>query len=128
MDSVARQLRISQTEVEKRLWYRLRNRQISGCKFRRQAPIGRYIVDFACFERALVVELDGGQHADITTEEERRTKWLKSQGLAVLRFWNNEVIENMEGVLFRIAEELARRAAFAHTPHPVPLPQGEREV
>jgi very-short-patch-repair endonuclease len=128
MESRARHLRISQTEVEKRLWYRLRNRQICGCKFRRQESIGRYIVDFACFERSLVIELDGGQHAAETAKDESRTRWLESQGYFVLRFWNNDVIDNIDGVLDRIAEELNRRAAVACTPHPGPLPQGEREI
>jgi very-short-patch-repair endonuclease len=123
----ARQLRLSQTEVEKRLWYRIRSRQIEACKFRRQAVIGRYIVDFACFERQLVIELDGGQHASMVEADLKRTAWLNSQGYTVLRFWNNDVIENIEGVLERIAEELRRQAASVGSPHPAPLPQGERE-
>jgi very-short-patch-repair endonuclease len=128
MESIARQLRISQTEVGKRLWYRIRNRQICGCKFRRQEAIGHYIVDFACFERFLIVELDGGQHATETAKDKRRTMWLESQGYFVLRFWNNDVIENMDGVLQRILQELDKRASVARPPHPGPLPQGEREV
>jgi len=124
----ARQLRLSQTEVEKRLWYRIRNRQINACKFRRQAVIGRYIVDLACFEHQLVIELDGGQHASTTEDDSRRTAWLNSQGFAVLRFWNNDVIENMDGVLYRIAEALNRPASVVGTPHPDPLPQGERGI
>jgi very-short-patch-repair endonuclease len=123
----ARELRLNSTEVEKRVWYRIRNRQIYGAKFRRQQPIGRYIVDFVCHERKMIIELDGGQHASPTKYDEKRTTWLKLQGFHVVRFWNNDVIENMDGVLQRIAEELTGRAAVACTPHPIPLPQGERE-
>jgi len=123
----ARQLRLSQTEVEKRLWYGIRSRQIEACKFRRQAVIGRYIVDFACFDRQLVIELDGGQHVSTIEDDLRRTAWLNSQGYTLLRFWNNDVIENVDGVLERIAEELRRLAVSIGSPHPNPLPQGERE-
>lgn len=123
----ARQLRLAQTEVEKRLWYRIRSRQIEACKFRRQAVIGRYIVDFACFERQLVIELDGGQHASMVEADLKRTGRLNSQGYTVLRFWNNDVIDNLEGVLERIAEALCRQAGSVGSPHPNPLPQGERE-
>ena len=126
MSDFARQLRVDQTEAEKRLWYRLRNRQVGGAKFRRQAPIGRYIVDFVCFELKLVIELDGGQHASPTRYDERRTMWLKAQGFQIVRFWNNEVMENMDGVWQRIEEEISGRASVARTPHPIPLPQGER--
>jgi very-short-patch-repair endonuclease len=127
MNDFARELRTTATEAEKRLWYRLRNRQIGGAKFRRQAPIGRYIVDFACFELRLVIELDGGQHASPTKYDEGRTAWLKAQGLKIVCFWNNEVIENMDGIWQRIEEAISRRASVARTPHPIPLPQGERE-
>ena len=89
--------------------------------FRRQAPIGRYIVDFVCFGRALVVEVDGGQHA-IEIEEERdaaRTAWLEREGFRVIRFWNDDVLGNVEGVLEVIRAELAR-------PHPPPQPSPTR--
>jgi|SRR5216683_3028097 len=125
---LARQLRESQTEVEKRLWYRLRSRQIGGMKFRRQATIGRYIADFACFERKLIIELDGGQHASPSLREDQRTAWLQSQGFFLLRFWNNEVVENIDGVLQRIGEALNGPASVTCPPHPDPLPQGEREI
>jgi very-short-patch-repair endonuclease len=127
MNDFARELRVNQTEAEKRLWYRLRNRQIGGAKFRRQAPIGRYIVDFVCFELKLVIELDGGQHASPTKYDEGRTAWLKAREFKIIRFWNNEVIENMDGVWQRIEEEISGRASVARPPHPIPLPQGERE-
>ena len=94
----SRLLRKSMTDVEKRLWQEIRLRQVEGFKFRRQFPIGRYIVDFACPERKLIVELDGGQHAEQESYDSDRTKWLESQGYRVVRFWNNEVLTNLEGV------------------------------
>ncbi len=108
----ARQLRRNQTDAEKRLWMALRNRQICQLKFRRQVPIGRYIADFVCFENKLIIELDGGQHADAENYDEERTVWLQSQGFVVVRFWNNDVMSNMEGVLMRIVE------LSAVPPHP----------
>jgi very-short-patch-repair endonuclease len=85
----ARALRAAQTEVEGRLWQRLRNRQLNGAKFRRQSPIGSYIGDFFCLQARLVVELDGSQHGEERERQadERRTEYLKSQGYRVLRFW-----------------------------------------
>jgi len=104
----ARELRQSQTEAERSLWAKLRNRQLEGVKFRRQQPIGPYIVDFVSFERKLVLEIDGGQHNEPATQQrdEERTAWLKGQGYQVLRFWNNEILKNVEGVLERIREAL----------------------
>jgi adenine-specific DNA-methyltransferase len=84
--------------VEQLLWSKLRNRQLGGWKWKRQVPKGSYIVDFLCVEAALVVELDGGQHADNIAYDERRTAYLESLGLKVLRFWNREVVENLDGV------------------------------
>jgi very-short-patch-repair endonuclease len=94
----ARALRSNPTEAEKRLWQRLRYEQVDGFKFRRQAPIGGYIVDFVCFHARLVIELDGGQHADQIERDSERTGWLENEGFSVLRFWNNEVFDNIEGV------------------------------
>src|ERR1039458_7188416 len=94
----SRLLRKSMTDAERRLWQVLRLRQLEGLKIRRQFPIGRYIVDFACPERMLVVELDGGQHAEQESYDSDRTKWLESQGYRVMRFWNNEVLTNLDGV------------------------------
>jgi adenine-specific DNA-methyltransferase len=87
---------------------RLRNKQLEGVKFRRQQPIGPYIVDFASLKRKLVIEIDGGQHGEekIGQKDEARTIWLKEKGYQVLRFWNNEVLMNMEGVLEGIRETL----------------------
>ncbi len=104
-----RNLRRSQTSVEELLWARLRNRQLEGHKFRRQVPLGRFIVDLACYDARLVIEVDGGQHAERREEDAARTQWLESRGFRILRLWNNEVQERMEGVLARILEELEER-------------------
>jgi very-short-patch-repair endonuclease len=104
----ARVLRAAQTEVERRLWQRLRNRQLNGAKFRRQSPIGPYIGDFFCLEARLVVELDGSQHGEERERQvdDRRTEYQKSQGYRVLRFWNEEVLNNIDGVLETIVRHL----------------------
>ena len=104
----ARQLRQKQTDAERALWGRLRNKQLEGVKFRRQQPIGPYIVDLASFERKLVIEIDGGQHneKEMRERDEGRTRWLKERGYQVLRFWGNEVLVNMQGVLERVREAL----------------------
>jgi very-short-patch-repair endonuclease len=95
---VARALRDNSTEAERKFWSRVRAYRLKGLKFRRQQPFGPYIVDFVCFEAEIVVELDGGQH--FNCEEDRdRDAWLKTQGLRVLRFWNNEVLKNPDGVI-----------------------------
>ena len=106
--SFARELREKQTDAEKALWMRLRNKQLEGVKFRRQQPIGSYIVDFASFERKLIIEIDGGQHNEekIMERDEERTIWLKGRGYQIIRFWNNEVLMNLEGVLESIREAL----------------------
>ena len=106
----ARQLRARQTEAERLLWYLLRDRRLNGAEFRRQVPIGNYIVDFVCQEAKLVVELDGGQHADQVAYDTARTEWLVSVGYRVLRFWNNDLTENEEGVLTAIYNELESNA------------------
>lgn len=93
----ARALRKTSTDAETLLWSRLRNRQFRNLKFRRQAPLDRYIVDFYCHELLLVIELDGSQHSE---ESDRpRTQWLEGEGYRVVRFWNNEVLDNTDGVL-----------------------------
>jgi very-short-patch-repair endonuclease len=94
----ARELRREMTDAERLLWRHLRQRQVAGRRFRRQHPVGRFIVDFVCLEAAVVVELDGGQHADRQAYDQARTAWLEAQGFRVLRFWNNEVLANAEGV------------------------------
>lgn len=96
--SRARTLRADQTDVERKLWNRLRDRRLGGWKWKRQAPRGPFIVDFLCVEAGLVVELDGGQHADNAAYDDRRTAYLERLGLTVVRFWNREIIENPDGV------------------------------
>jgi very-short-patch-repair endonuclease len=104
----ARELRQKHTDAEKSLWMKLRDRQLEGVKFRRQQPVGAYIVDFASFERKVIVEIDGGQHNEERTKErdEERTMRLEERGYRIVRFWNNEVLTNPEGVLERIRETL----------------------
>jgi len=102
----ARALRANQTDAEARLWTGLRDRRLAGAKFRRQVAIGPYIADFTCFAARLIVELDGGQHAHDANADAARTARLEGQGFRVLRFWNNDVLANTEGVLERILEAL----------------------
>ena len=107
----ARQLRVEATDAEARLWVHLRNRSLGGFKFRRQFPVGPYIADFVCIDRKLIVELDGGQHAD-NPADERRTRFLELRGYRVIRFWNPDVLANTDGVLEMILIELEK------PPHP----------
>ena len=96
--SRAKELRNNPTEAERILWQHLRLRQLGGYKFRRQQPLGNYIVDFVCLGKRLVVEVDGRQHNSQHSYDERCDAWLEQQGFRVLRFWNNEVLYNVEGV------------------------------
>ena len=110
LTSRSRTLRRESTDAEQRLWSILRNRQLNGFKFRRQVEIGGYIADFLCAERRLIIEVDGGQH---TVEcDARRTAFLESQGFQILRFWNDDVLKNLDGVWTTIA------AALITPPHP----------
>lgn len=102
----ARHLRHGQTDCETRLWRHLRAHRLFGLMFRRQQPVGDYVVDCFCSEHRLVVELDGGQHWDLADYDEGRDAWLCEQGYVVLRYWNNDVLGNLDGVL----EDIARRA------------------
>ena len=95
----ARSLRKNQTDVEQLVWKHLRNRELYNYKFRRQFPIEPYVADFACLELKLIIELDGGQHACQINYDEQRSLFLEQRGFKVLRFWNNDVIENTVGVL-----------------------------
>jgi very-short-patch-repair endonuclease len=113
----ARELRRNPTDAERRLWRHLRQRQLDGHRFRRQVPIGPYVADFVCLERRLIVEVDGGQHAVEADRDEVRTAWLEGQRFSVLRFWNNDVLGETEGVLEAIKRELERAA-----PPPRPSP------
>lgn len=115
----SRSLRRDQTDAERKLWMHLRNRQVGGVKFRRQHFITPFIADFCCPEKQLIIELDGGQHAERVEADRRRTGFLESQGYRVIRFWNHEVLENIEGVLEQVVTIL-------NDPHPIPLPSRER--
>ena len=104
--SRARELRREQTKAELELWMRLRGRQL-GAKFRRQYRIGPYIADLCCVERRLVVELDGGQHSEQIEADRKRSAFMTSRGFRVVRFWNDQVLREMEGVLEQILAALA---------------------
>jgi very-short-patch-repair endonuclease len=103
---IARRLRVNQTDAEKVLWNRIRNRQIDGHKFVRQQPISNYVCDFVCRERLLIIEVDGGQHNESAADVVRDRR-LAEEGYKLLRFWNNDVLGNLEGVLTKIHAELA---------------------
>jgi very-short-patch-repair endonuclease len=96
------------TDAEQRLWYYLRACRFQGWKFRRQVPLGRYVVDFLCEEARVIVEVDGGQHAERIEHDAARTQWLEAQGYAVLRYWNNDVLTNIEGVLTTLSPALSQ--------------------
>ena len=116
--TLARTMRRQPTEAERRLWWHLRHRlAVSGTHFRRQVQIGRYIVDFASHKAKLVIEVDGGQHAETTSMDLERTRLLEANGYRVLRFWNNDVLANVDGVLDMIQD------ALTSTPTPDPSPQ-----
>lgn len=126
-----RTLQKSSTDAEAKLWHHLRDRQLAGFKFRRQLPLGPYVVDFVCLQAKLIVEVDGGQHAVQRQADESRTAFLREQGFRVMRYWNNEVLAEIEGVLTQIQQALESGSLLCpphfDTPHPRPLPQGERE-
>jgi very-short-patch-repair endonuclease len=120
---LARRLRRDSTGAELRLWNKLRSRSLDGHKFTRQQPLGRYVVDFLCRERRLVIEVDGGQHDD-SPQDRLRDQWLNEHNYRVLRFWNNEVMSNIEGVL----ESIAGALRTEEPPHPVPAAGGNRPL
>ena len=120
LTKVARLLRKSSTDTERLLWQHLRAGRFYGHKFKRQQPLGNYVVDFVCFEARLIIELDGGQHADQADADKIRGQWLNGQGFRVLRFWNNEVLTNLEGVM------QCMHAALSPSPRPSPV-KGEGE-
>jgi len=117
MEKLAQKLRKSSTDAELRLWLRLKNRNLAGFKFRRQHPIPPYIADFVCLEQKLIVELDGGQHAEQVTRDAERTAYLESKGFRVIRFWNDDALKQTDAVLEEILRQL-------NAPHPSPLPAG----
>ena len=104
----AKKLRKNATETETLFWFEVKDRRLGGYKFRRQCPIGRYIVDFLCLEKKLIVEIDGGQHNE-REKDKIRDEYLSGLGFKVLRFWNNELLENMEGVLSTLTLALSQR-------------------
>jgi len=119
----AKALRNRSTDVERLLWRYLRAKQMEGLKFRRQQSIGRYIVDFACLEKKIIIEVDGGQHAVERRKDTERDEWFTSQGFKVLRFWNNEVLTNTQGVLEKI-----RISCLSHPPlNPLPSREGKEK-
>ena len=116
----ARNLRKNQTDAEKKLWLFLRNRQLTGLKFRRQFPIKNCVVDFCCFEEKLVIEVDGGQHSVATHQDQERTSVIEKEGYRILRFWNHDVLQNIESVLISIKKAIK-------SPSPQPSPSRERK-
>ena len=123
--STARELRHNMTDAEHALWRILRNRQFAGVKFRRQVSIGPYIADFVCYDARLVIEADGGQHNE-SKADNLRDAWFAANGFRVLRFWNNEILNNPEGVATIIALALKGEAPLTRPLCGHPLPQGER--
>ncbi len=115
----ARRLRRTQTDAERKLWAHLRDRQLCGAKFRRQHPIGKYITDFCCVEIGLIIELDGSQHMQQVQADQRRSRYLEQRGYRVLRFWDNEVLANIDGVMEQIVRVL-------NSPHPSLSPKRAR--
>nr|WP_281415420.1 endonuclease domain-containing protein [Pelotalea chapellei] len=127
----ARALRSTMTDAEQLLWYCLRRKQLSGFRFRRQHPVERFVLDFYCYETRLAIEIDGGQHNEPNAKyrDMARTEFLSCRGIQVLRFWNNDVFNNLEAVLQRIYEVLMERAgeqAPAEPPPSQPPPAGGR--
>jgi very-short-patch-repair endonuclease len=121
-DKLQRALRNNMSDAEQVLWHLLRGRQISGLKFRRQHPFGDFILDFVCLENKLVIEVDGGQHGQQSGYDENRTQKLQAAGLRVLRFWNNEVLQEIESVKEKIW--LAVQELQSHPPPNLPLEGG----
>ncbi|MBP9727337.1 MAG: endonuclease domain-containing protein [Gammaproteobacteria bacterium] len=121
----AKTLRSQMTPSEKILWYNLRAGRFFNYKFRRQAPIEKYIVDFVCFSSDLIIEVDGGQHSENEDYDEERTNFLRKKGFRVIRFWNNEVLKNIDIVLEAILKTLLEYPSPSVST-PRPLPQGAR--
>jgi very-short-patch-repair endonuclease len=111
-----RYLRVHQTDAERMLWKHLRNRRFEGYKFHRQVSLGQYIIDFICFEANLIIEVDGGQHSEQREKDETRSSWLRSQGFTMLRFWNNEVLTQIQSVL----EVIKVKLGLSPSPQPSP--------
>ena len=106
----ARALRTRMTDAERKLWFAFRDRRFADFKFRRQVPIGPFVADFACYASRVIIEVDGGQHADSKTDAQR-DRWFVANNFHVLRYWNNDVLRNLEGVLISILAELQKEIA-----------------
>jgi very-short-patch-repair endonuclease len=120
--TLGKALRKRPTDAEQLLWRYLKMKQMEGLKFRRQQPIDNYIVDFVCFENRIIIEVDGGQHAAENHKDRERDSYLQQLGFKVLRFWNNEVLQNTNGVL-----ETIRRNCLSHPPlNPLPSREGKK--
>ncbi len=107
--SAARRLRRNSTDAERAMWRQLRDRRLQGHKFRRQVPFPPYVVDFLCDDAKLVIEVDGGQHDWNRAKDEIRTRFIEQLGFRVIRYWNNDVLSNMDGVLQQILIEIKQR-------------------
>jgi adenine-specific DNA-methyltransferase len=123
-NQLARALRKRMTDAERLLWRHLRNRELGGWKFKRQYPVGPFIVDFICLEKNVVIEVDGGQHAENEEKDVQRSAYLNKMGYRVFRFWNNEVLQETEAVLTAIFDILAN--GKQNSPSPPPLPHRGR--
>ncbi|WP_305041759.1 endonuclease domain-containing protein [Geoalkalibacter sp.] len=121
LTQAAKDLRKNSTDAERFLWQHLRGKRFFGLKFRRQEQIGRFIVDFVCYSKGVVIEADGGQHLQEKGKDEERSQWLNSQGFTVMRFWNHEILTNIDGVL-----ESIRAQCFERPLSPTLSHEGER--
>jgi very-short-patch-repair endonuclease len=120
---LAQTLRKTPTDAEQHLWNHLRNKQLFDLKFRRQQPMGHYIVDFVCFQKRIIIEVDGGQHAENKRKDTQRDSWLRQNGFKILHFWNNDILKNIDGVLEVIAQE-----SIVHPPLTPPIKGGEKKT
>ena len=122
--ALGKTLRKRPTDAEQLLWKHLRMKQMEGLKFRRQQPIDSYIVDFVCFENRIIIEVDGGQHGAYSIKDGERDSHLRQHGFKVLRFWNNDVLQNASGVL-----EIIREECLSHPPlNPLPSREGKKKL
>lgn len=116
----AKQLRKNSTDVENIIWYHLRAKRFLELKFRRQEPIGKYIVDFVCYQKKIIIELDGGQHTEQIVRDIERDLWFTNQGYKIIRLWNNEFLQNQDEAL----ELIAQTCFGPPSPHPLPSREG----
>ena len=126
LTGVAKLLRRAMTDAERALWREVRAHRFSGFKFKRQEPLGAYVVDFICYEARLIIELDGGQHASQQEADAERTRWLESSGFRVIRFWNNDVLANITGVMQEIERQMTSAPPLPGPLSPSPRPSSAR--